>query len=920
MEKKYKIKLKKIVKIIAFTSIILLINLVFNVKAIAYNMNDIISKRGDKCAQYEGNCEFGNCGGRRDETIKKANVTDVSGISVGADIPAQYSSFAIGSNAKDGVSSNIGVSILDTKHFHLVPRSSGLRNCWGAEADYVGYDYLHLPSYDDAFSTTLSENDKGYLGVKYTNVGEYNGKIIDIKAVVTAFEPVEKINYYHPGSCNLEPVISFYKGITNGTELGVVIYGLKWVTIEYQFYEHNTTNKVAVNGYTTFWDIDAEQGAIFSGYDGLYVSKGSISTNYRLRAIDLGGGVKYIFYGSGCNTTFDSPNEKKDEDFAVTGTFSGEKVSLTYVDYWPLRGSTYASSVADYFGLSSKPVGKFQSFGDYSLDGACENCESTLSNSKAMVVQDTTSWDAILASNSISGNSSNCGLLRGYFLKDTANQIYCREEYHVYFPNESNKIITSLGRYFTLNADEDVVVPTLETPNFKPVKVTRVRECKNKDNNASKLNTFKNSNSIRNSCTGNVYITYNAKNSTEEVYNLEKLKLVRYGNAERYTSSVTNGILREEVTYNYTLPSDTFSYLQNGTGRPYVEEPNAEDTKSTQNLGFGILPVPFTKSDSSDITLKFKFELPSNDKCESSSTDSKMYQVNNKDNNVLNSCVNLPISNVYAGSSFEKIENSACAKLYGTTSGDKFNACKNDRTTNKMGNCYDMTDVNATSDNYVCHIPTSDGPPGDDPGKCETDCNESNFSQWNTEWSEKEGKCCCGGRLDQDTGLCELCTKENHEELGKPWNEETGKCEPSTSFDLTYRVIGLSNPFVGKAGETRRTGNNWCYYDSENKYICSGAKAENQVVNTVIPDETVYSNDHVMYRVILDSTAINNIREYNKKYEYDDWSDMRCADDGTCTSEFLNDSGYFKGAITGNCAEVVAGSDNFYKCKKAGGN
>ena len=156
--------------------------------------------------------------------------------------------------------------------------------------------------------------------------------------------------------------------------------------------------------------------------------------------------------------------------------------------------------------------------------------------------------------------------------------------------------------------------------------------------------------------------------------------------------------------------------------------------------------------------------------------------------------------------------------------------------------------------------------------------------------------------------------------MGKPWNEETGKCEPSTSFDLTYRVIGLSNPFVGKAGEPRRTGNNWCYYDSENKYICSGTKAENQVVNTVIPDETVYSNDHVMYRVILDSTAINNIREYNKKYEYDDWSDMRCADDGTCTSEFLNDSGYFKGAITGNCAEVVAGSDNFYKCKKAGGN
>ena len=913
MEKKYKIKLKKIVKIMAFTSVILLINLVLNVKAIAYNMNDIISKRGKECAT--GTCEYYFCGGVNDGNISKAD-TGVNGISVGADIPPQYSSFAIGSNTR-----NASITVEPLNTFHHVKKE--LRDCWDEEASFLGekYTYLNLPAATDAFSTTLSENDKGKLGVKYINVGEYNGKKIDIKAVVTDFEPVSTIRRYsNRFTCRLEPVISFYKGIKNDTELGVVIYGLKWVTIEYQFYVNGTTDtKAEVAGYTTFWDIDAEQGAIFSGYDGLYVNKAPHSKNYyRLRAVDLGGGAKYIFYGSGCNTTFDSPNAVKDEDFAVTGTFSGEKVSFTYVDYWPLQarpGSSYSDSVADYFGLSSKPVGKFQSFGDYSLDGACENCESTLSNSKAMVVQDTTSWDAILASNSISGNSSNCDLLRGYFLKDAANQIYCREEYHVYFPNESNKIITSLGRYFTLNADENVVVPTLETPNFKPVKVTRVRECKNKDNNASKLNTFKNknSNSIRNSCTGNVYITYNAKNSTEEVYNLEQLKLVRYGNAEGYTSSVANGILREEVTYNYTLPSDTFSYLQNGTGRPYVEEPNAEDTKSTQNLGFGILPVPFTKSDSSDITLKFKFELPSNDKCESSSTDSKMYQVNNKDNNVLNSCVNLSISNVYSGSSFEKIENSACAKLYGTTSGDKFNACKNARTSNKMGNCYDMTDVKATSDNYVCHIPTGGREP-----ECKT---PQDAHDQKRDWNPNDGGYCCpvGQPYVEETGLCEPCTKENHEKLGRPWNEETQKCEPDSSFDLTYRVISLNNPFVGKEGEVRKTGKNWCYYDSESKYVCSGDKTKNQVVNTVIPDETVYSNDHVMYRVILDSTAINNIREYNKKYEYDDWSAMRCADDGTCTSEFLNNSDYFKGAITGNCAEVVAGSDKFYKCKKAGG-
>ena len=153
----------------------------------------------------------------------------------------------------------------------------------------------------------------------------------------------------------------------------------------------------------------------------------------------------------------------------------------------------------------------------------------------------------------------------------------------------------------------------------------------------------------------------------------------------------------------------------------------------------------------------------------------------------------------------------------------------------------------------------------------------------------------------------------------------TDNCEQDTNPDaddfkqkVIYRPIDLSNPFVGQEGTTRNTGSNWCYSAGQN---CSGDRTKNKLVNMVIPEKTVYSEDHILYQVTLDSKSINEIRKYNKRNKYDDW-DLEClgtyGDTGrnngrACISTFLKE----KVTVTGKCANV--GKTNFYTCDDFGG-
>ena len=117
---------------------------------------------------------------------------------------------------------------------------------------------------------------------------------------------------------------------------------------------------------------------------------------------------------------------------------------------------------------------------DYSYTASCADCENTNSDYLAYTIKDTSNWEAILASTS-SSNSN----VQGYFSQGSYGQgeVFCREEFSVYFPNARSQIYVEPGRYFVMNPEEEELNGLSEfgaspIPNLKPYKVYRKRECR----------------------------------------------------------------------------------------------------------------------------------------------------------------------------------------------------------------------------------------------------------------------------------------------------------------------------------------------------------------------------------------------------------------------------------------------------------
>lgn len=614
--------------------------------------------------------------------------------------------------------------------------------------------------------------------------------------------------------------------------------------------------------------------------------------------------------------------------------------------------------ILKYSDSSSDIINKFNCY-NYSIDMACANCDSKKNDSKAYIIQDTTDWNAILNSQSISVASDCANNLKNYFVKDSENGIFCREEYHVFFPNASNITTVQLGRYFTLNASyENLVSIPADIPNFKPVKVTRVRECKNKDNDGNKLNVFKarTDKKVETDCTGDIVINYTEKNKITgaKKYVLDKTILTRYNKADSFTSKVrADGVLEQKVTYSYTLPFGIYQYVKKEDGKA-VKKTTSDDIYEYQDLKISTLPVSFTSSES-NISLQFAFSLPK------SCNDSKMSQVYIKDNNKL-TC-GKTTDNIYKKYNEGKVSandlellSSACVKLYGSSglsdSKSDVRKCIAARTSNKMGKCFIQNNID-NKDNYSCEVY--------DDSKC--DKNTPGRS-----WNVRESKCCSVGYIyDSITGTCRPSNGVDDCNINTPyhfWNEKDGKCCPygkvydsktescvsrtctghrencpdgtcgvrvngvlicSPSFDsgfvpyssAVYRTINLQHPFIGQLGKIRSTGSNWCNYNIDTKqFDCSN---DNSAVRAVISNsKSVYSDSHVLYEVTLNTETINKIRDYNKNNRYDDFKlDCKDKDNGdACFSKFLRDKNIFYGEseITGNCSSIIQNVDNFYSC------
>ncbi len=426
---------------------------------------------------------------------------------------------------------------------------------------------------------------------------------------------------------------------------------------------------------------------------------------------------------------------------------------------------------------------KYGTAKNYSIDAACENCTSTLSTDKgSYIIQDTTNWDAIKDSS----DNDNKNVKKHY---KKADDIYCREEYKVSFPNATNIIQIQNGSYFTAG----LKAPQNMHPNFAPIEVTRTMQCQSKSGNSGKLQNFMNSSTLKSA--GSVSVHYvegesvnrlvsigsenSSYNSKDKTYRIDSGSVSSSPNDNDYTiklkgsggnadntirenkgdvkKTISGGTLTMSLTSQYLLPENLYRYINKNIKSEYSKPKDNLD--SYIDAGVPNLPVSLqkknTKYENMSAFIKLVYDFPTDNSYMKDAWNAKTQADYFGSDNVN------PDSNIYNTSVEGESEGqTACAKLYGLGTSE-YNKCKNDRKSgSKIGNC-----KNVNSDEYVCPIKTYTECVKKS-GKCyvdgkETDCASVNTGQCVVDTGKKDCK-----RISSDQ--CQII------ENGKV--TETGNC------------------------------------------------------------------------------------------------------------------------------------------------
>ncbi len=172
-------------------------------------------------------------------------------------------------------------------------------NNWGTDySKYAEYGRVVL----------ADEDAKNNYKVRYKNVGTYNGEKIDVTMTLTGFS-----------GCKLTRKATKCGIWFEKKEMQIYSLGVKRISVKYNFYKSGTNTPIKVKGYSTYWDIDANQGIHFiKGTTGIY-AYGSVE----LYVANLNS-APYVFEWN--DTKYVNYNEKG----AITETFSGSELTKAF--------------------------------------------------------------------------------------------------------------------------------------------------------------------------------------------------------------------------------------------------------------------------------------------------------------------------------------------------------------------------------------------------------------------------------------------------------------------------------------------------------------------------------------------------------------------------------------------------------------
>ena len=492
---------------------------------------------------------------------------------------------------------------------------------------------------------------------------------------------------------------------------------------------------------------------------------------------------------------------------------------------------------------------------DYSIDMACTNCSSTLKSNKAIYVQDTTDWEAIMNS-----GSSSCRKANEYFETGIDSGIYCRSEYEIIYPNKDDIITVYTGRFFTLNATDDdyqrVVGTDKFVHNFKPISVTKKMECKGNigGQKDALINYFLNEGENADNSGGTIKLTYTDNKKKTYDFEDEPLKSKLDGEVSVSNSGDMITLLGK---YYFTLPDRFYRYVQKKDAFS-IRDYNTiihDNPANYRDIEISNIPIPFNDHKTGDeVSTTFKYTLPSK---------SKIIKAIGK-SNYFGCPEDVQIDNLYKKAkdknSNDMLKETACYKLFGSASlTDK---C----VTNRLSKT-----INCLNDDYTCNLPVSDSktPPCDPKKEVCKVCDPTK-------------EICDGDECNPNLKCCEDCV----EDFSK----------------VIYRVINVDNPFTYENGKIRNTGINWCSETAnDGKIDCSG---NNKTVLSKITDKKNISESEALYVIDLTSDNIKSLRGYNENHSYEYYNCDKNVSD-FCRSEIL--SGTSSSArnlvVNGKCRE-----------------
>lgn len=158
---------------------------------------------------------------------------------------------------------------------------------------------------------------KGNIGVRYTNVGFYNGKSIDLRITVNDWNAYGDNTRVNDGGNTHSSLgnISFETG-----RIAMITQGYNWVDIVWEYVETGTNTLVPVSGYLTFSDIDASQGIQFTQSTVNKIDRLLVEDRSNVLQYQNNNGAYRIFD----TTDIDVADSEYDSRYAITFLYSNE--------------------------------------------------------------------------------------------------------------------------------------------------------------------------------------------------------------------------------------------------------------------------------------------------------------------------------------------------------------------------------------------------------------------------------------------------------------------------------------------------------------------------------------------------------------------------------------------------------------------